>query len=206
MVKVYNEQTYLLSFQVTKWFGRDIKLFIQTNKKSIRSWIKVAKKLISQRKRKQLKDKEHPITIYFHHLTSIIQPSSLPLQDTSDKENNQIPIEDSALQLNTNERGLSPVLNNKQQHINNSLIVVNSIPAQPNIIHPPPTNITTKEIDHVVNYKAPSKVRDPPHEMIPTVLIEYPPTQTPFVKYTLIHSKHNDKRDQPEQHSGNNIN
>ena len=136
-VKVYYEQSYLLSFQEKKWFGRDIELFIQMNEQSIRSWIKMSKKLISQSKRKQLKDKQHPITKYFHHLTSIIQPLSLPLQDAPDKENNRISTEDSALQLTTNERGISPVLNNKQQHINKSLTVTNYTPAQPNIIHPP---------------------------------------------------------------------
>ena len=174
-MKVYYEQSYFLSFQDKKWFGRVIELFSQMNEQSIRSWIKVAKKLISQSKRKQLKTKQHPIKKYFHQLTSITQPSSPPLQDASDKGNNRISIKGSDLQLNTNERGLSPVLINQQQNIDKSLTVTNSTPSQPNIIHPLSTNITTKETDHVTNYIVPFKIRDLPNEMIPTSLIEYPP-------------------------------
>ena len=81
IVKVYYEQSYLLSYQDKKYFGRDIALFRMMNEQSIRSWIIVAKKLISNNKHNQLKEKQHLITKYFHKLTSPLPPTS-PIFDT----------------------------------------------------------------------------------------------------------------------------
>ena len=53
----------------------DIESFIQKNEQSICSWTKVAKKLISQSKRKQLKEK-NPVRKYFHKLISTPIPTS----------------------------------------------------------------------------------------------------------------------------------
>ena len=44
IVKVYYEQSYLLSYQDKKYFGRDIALFRMMNEQSIQSWIIVVKK------------------------------------------------------------------------------------------------------------------------------------------------------------------
>ena len=85
-VKVYYEQSYLLSYQDKKWFGRDIALLSMMKEQSIRSWIKFTKNLISNNKRNQLKEKQHPITKYFHKLTSPPPPIS-PTFDTLLKKN-----------------------------------------------------------------------------------------------------------------------
>ena len=51
-----------------KWFGRDIESFAQMNEQSIRAWINVAKKLVRENKRKQIKEQQHSITKKFQDL------------------------------------------------------------------------------------------------------------------------------------------
>lgn len=74
-VIVYYSKRYLLSYQDKKWFGRDIASFRQMNEKSIRLWIKMTNKLISNNKRQQSTAKQNTITNYFHQLISTPQPN-----------------------------------------------------------------------------------------------------------------------------------
>ena len=88
------------------------------NEQSIRAWIKVAKKLIRDNKRKQVTEQQNPITKYFPRLTSTNQSSRSPVLNQSIEARNQPSIDDNTINLNMNECSITPALKSPQQHIN----------------------------------------------------------------------------------------
>ena len=87
-VKAYYDWRYIPSYEENKWFGRDIESFARMNEQSIRTWIKVAKKMISDNKRKQIKEHQHPITTYFTRLNSTTKSSQSPVAHQSTEARN----------------------------------------------------------------------------------------------------------------------
>ena len=96
------------------------------NEQSIRAWIKVAKKLISDNKRKKIKEKQHPITKYFTRLTSTMKSSQSPAPHQSTETRNQPSIDDNNIQAHINEYSKTAL--NSSQHIEHPLTATHSIP------------------------------------------------------------------------------
>ena len=100
---------------------------------SIRAWIKVAKKLISDNKRKTIKEKQHPITKYFTRLTSTMKSSQSPAPHQSTETRNQPSIDDNNIQAHINEYSKTAL--NSYQHIEHPLTAPHSIPPSTNSVH-----------------------------------------------------------------------
>ena len=105
------------------------------NEQSIRAWIKVAKKLIRENKRKQIKEQQHPITKYFPRLTSTSQSSTPLVPNQSTEVRNRPSIDDNTIQLNMDKCSITTVLKSPQQHIDTSSIAIISRPPFTNSVN-----------------------------------------------------------------------
>ena len=183
-----------------KWFGRDIESFAQINEQSIRAWIKIAKKIVRENKRKQIKEQQHSITKYFPRLTSTTQSPTLPVSNQSTEERNQPSINDTTIQLNKDECSRTTALKSPQQHINTSSIAIISRPPSNNSVN----SVSTYSNQHAAHPKdkcSSTKASKPNHRIaieenkqLQLEDILNPARHTPNCEGNYIHSNALDSR------------